>query len=72
MNQPVEISCSHNFCEDCLNTFLEQNPDKPACPVCRIVISKRSRKLNESLLGYIDFVNDVNKELKSCFDCEGM
>lgn len=71
MNKPIEIACSHCFCEQCLSALLEKYPDKPKCPVCRSVINKRSRKSNESLLGYIDFVNDVNKELKTSFDCEG-
>lgn len=72
MKKPIQISCSHCFCEDCLSRFLEEYLDKPTCPVCRNVINKRSRKPNQSLLGYIDFINDVNKELKGCFDCEGM
>lgn len=71
MNTPVEISCSHCFCEECLDTFLEEFPNKPLCPVCRSVINKRSRKQNESLLGYINFINNVNKELKSRLDREG-
>lgn len=70
MNKPVEISCSHCFCEECLDMFFEKY-DKPVCPVCKRLISRRSRQANETLLGYIKFVNDVNKELQESLDCEG-
>lgn len=71
MNKPVEVSCSHCFCEECFDTFLEKHPDKLACPVCRSSMNRRSKTPNESLLGYIHFVNDVNRELKTCFNHEG-
>lgn len=72
MKKPIEISCSHCFCEKCFLNFLEEFPDKPLCPVCRVAINKRSRKDNVSLLGYISFINDVNKELNNCLNSEGV
>lgn len=71
MKNPVEMTCSHCFCEQCLQTLLDEPGDKITCPVCRHHVKKRLRVADESLLGYIQFVNDVNAELDRSFGCEG-
>uniref|UniRef100_A0A8C7WUH4 RING-type domain-containing protein n=1 Tax=Oryzias sinensis TaxID=183150 RepID=A0A8C7WUH4_9TELE len=33
-NDPVTLSCNHNFCSSCLQKFWEQSQNKN-CPICK-------------------------------------
>uniref|UniRef100_A0A3B3C0C1 Uncharacterized protein n=1 Tax=Oryzias melastigma TaxID=30732 RepID=A0A3B3C0C1_ORYME len=47
-NDPVTLSCNHNFCGSCLQTFWEQTQNKN-CPICKRKSSKEFPAVNFSL-----------------------
>ncbi|XP_024131763.1 nuclear factor 7, ovary-like [Oryzias melastigma] len=47
-NDPVTLSCNHNFCSSCLQTFWEQTQNKN-CPICKRKSSKDRPLVNFGL-----------------------
>ncbi|RVE67882.1 hypothetical protein OJAV_G00086230 [Oryzias javanicus] len=47
-NDPVSLSCNHNFCWSCLQKFWEQSQNKN-CPICKRKSSKEDPLVNFSL-----------------------
>ena len=39
LTNPIQLSCGHLFCEDCISQWFEK---KTTCPLCRKVIKKGS------------------------------
>uniref|UniRef100_A0A8C7X050 RING-type domain-containing protein n=1 Tax=Oryzias sinensis TaxID=183150 RepID=A0A8C7X050_9TELE len=47
-NDPVTLSCNHNFCWSCLQKFWEQTHNKN-CPICKRKSSKEDPAVNFGL-----------------------
>ncbi len=67
-NNPVKISkCNHNFCNDCLNNYINTQPPNPNnqeyhCPMCRSPFSVNEIFLDNNLN------TEINNKLVKC-DC---
>ena len=75
--QPYSIGCSHLFCKNCINKWLEV---KNTCPVCRndfigsfyvpieLITSKyKTRKVTEYWRGFKVYVK-IHKMMKECLE----
>eukprot|EP00057_Strongylocentrotus_purpuratus_P027742 XP_011682216.1 PREDICTED: uncharacterized protein LOC755086 [Strongylocentrotus purpuratus] len=60
LQDPVSTKCDHQFCNFCVLALL-QSSSKPSarCPLCKIVITKRSLTKNEQLDGIVKAVRSV-------------
>lgn len=70
MNDPVEITCGHVYCSDCIDTFINDASSKLICPMCRKNIKRQRQKPNQNIKQLIKFVTIVTEKLKSQFGCD--
>ncbi|XP_036069955.1 nuclear factor 7, ovary-like [Oryzias melastigma] len=63
-NDPVTLSCNHNFCSSCLQKFWEQTLNKN-CPICKRKSSKDFPDVNFSLKKLADSFAERHKSESS-------
>lgn len=70
ISNPVQISCYHRFCSECINSFLNEKSTKLSCPVCRKSIKRQRQDPDNAFKQHVQFVMNVNKKLIDQFRCD--